>query len=277
MFKNIKKDVIVKNIQQDHNKHRDKSTGMPVQMKHYIENKTGLSYDDVRIHYNSDQPSKFNALGYTQGNNIFLQQGQEKHLMHELCHVAQQKKGIVKPTSSIDNYMINDNIELEKEAELCEKQYSREMPIQMLREAVTQGSRTMGKRGLTESAFKYHTSAYYILDGYDGDVVWSNHEHWMKKGEGDHAEDAICDHIEELDWGNNDLIDRELYIYLSSSPCERCQKRLNEIYERYRIRIKVICAKGYAGKKGGGAGSDNSRQYDQKILGKEKANRLLQF
>ena len=93
IYEYIKKDVSAKNVKQNHNKDRDKTTGIPVHMKNYIENQTGLSYDDVRIHYNSNQPSRFKALGYTQGNNIFLKQGQEKHLMHELCHIAQQKKG----------------------------------------------------------------------------------------------------------------------------------------------------------------------------------------
>lgn len=114
---------IKENTKQNKEEYRDKSTGIPVRMKRYIENKTGLSYDDVRVHYNSDQPGRFQALGYTQGNHIFLQQGQEKHLAHELCHVAQQKKGIVKPTFSMGKYVMNDNVELEKAAELCEKQY----------------------------------------------------------------------------------------------------------------------------------------------------------
>ena len=277
MYKNIKKDALAKNTRQDRDKYRDKSTGIPVQMKHYIESKTGLSYDDVRIHYNSDRPRQFKALGYTQGNNIFLQHGQEKHLMHELCHIAQQKKGIVKPTSLIGEYVINDNTELENEAELCEDQYKREAPIQMLREAVAQGSETMGKMGMSESSFKYHTSAYFELEGYGSDVVWSNKEYWMGKGEGDHAEDAICDHIEMLDWGNINLSGKKLYIYLSSSPCKRCQERLNQIGKDYGLEIQVICAKQYGGKKCGGAGDDSSRQYAQEILGSKGADELLQF
>lgn len=276
MYKNIKKDALAKNIRRDYDKYRDKSTGIPVQMKHYIESKTGLSYDDVRIHYNSDRPRQFKALGYTQGNNIFLQHGQEKHLMHELCHIAQQKKGIVKPTSLIGEYVINDNTELENEAELCEEQYKREAPIQMLREKVAQGSEIMGEEGLKESAFKYHTIAYYTLEGYGSDAVWSNSKYWMDKGGGDHAEDAICDQIEILSQ-KDDLSGKSLCIYISSSPCERCQERLNDLVNDYGLKIKVICAKKYGGQKGGGAGSDDSRQYDQEILEGERANELLQF
>ena len=72
MYEYIKKEAYVRNTRQNHNRSRDKSTGIPVHMKHYIENRTGLFYDDVRIHYNSSRPSQFKALGYTQGNNVFL-------------------------------------------------------------------------------------------------------------------------------------------------------------------------------------------------------------
>lgn len=276
MYKNIKKDVVVKNTRKDYDKYHDKSTGIPVQMKHYIESKTGLSYDDVRIHYNSNKPSKFEALGYTQGNDIFLQQGQEKHLMHELCHVAQQKKGFVKPTSSIGEYAVNDNMELEKEAELCEEQYKREAPIQMLLKKVAQGSETMGKKGLPERSLGYHTSGYFELEGYGSDVVWSNKEYWMNERGGDHAEDAICDYIEKLSQ-KDDLSGRSLCIYISSAPCKRCQARLNDLVNNYGLKIKVICAKKYGGQKGGGAGSEDSCQYDQEILENESAKKLLQF
>lgn len=281
MYKYMKKDINF-----DKKKERDKSTGIPIHIKHYIENQTGLSYDDVRIHYNSSKPSQFKALGYTQGKNVFLGQGQEKHLMHELCHVAQQKKGLVKPTSFIEKSALNDNAKLEKEAELCEEQYKSKMPIQMLRQAVAQGSKTMEKKGLSGNSLRYHTLACYELEGYEGDAVWSNHEHWMGKGEGDHAEDAICDLIEEYvaykvqteSLSEGDVLkDKTLEIWLSSSPCERCQERLNELTTRYNLNLKVTCAKKYKGEKGGGAGDDDSRQYDQIIVTGSTSKDLLQF
>lgn len=277
MLKYLRKDTLDKNMKQDHIRSCDKKTGIPMHMKHYIEDRTGLSYDDVRIYYNSNKPSRFKALGYTQGDNVYLKRGQENHLMHELFHVAQQRKGLVRPTSKIGEYVINDDIKLEREAELCEKQYKTDVPAQMLREAVANGSKIMGKDGLFEQSLKYHTYAYFKLEGYKGDVVWSNCEHWMSKGGGDHAEDAICDYIEILDWNNIDLHDKELTIYLSTSPCQRCQERLNEISELYGLRINVICAREYRAAKGGGAGDSNSRQYSQRLLGGEEADILLQL
>ncbi len=277
MYTHIKKDKPLKNTKQNHKGDRDKSTGIPVSMKQYMENHTGLSFDDVKIHYNSSQPRQFDALGYTQGNNVFLQQGQEKHLIHELCHVVQQRKGLVKPTLKIGEYAINDDVKLEKEAELCEKQYKKEMPVQMLRAAVTHRSEIMGKEGLSEQSLRYHTYGYFELEGHGGDAVWSNYEYWMPKGGGDHAEDSICDYIETLDWENIDLHEKELTIYLSTSPCQRCQERLNEISKQYGLKINVICANKYRGVKGGGAGNGNSQQYAQELLVGEEAKKLLQL
>ena len=70
-------------------------TGIPVQLKREMERRSGLSFDDVRVHYNSDMPARIGALAYTQGNRVHIGPGQERHLPHELGHVVQQKLGIV--------------------------------------------------------------------------------------------------------------------------------------------------------------------------------------
>ena len=92
-------------------------TGIPDVTKKKFESASGLSFDDVRIHYNSDKPAQLQALAYTQGNQVYIGPGQEKHLGHELGHVIQQKQGRVKPTTSINGMLINDEPLLEKEAE----------------------------------------------------------------------------------------------------------------------------------------------------------------
>lgn len=74
-------------------------TGIPTQMKIRLEQSTGYSPDDIRIHYNSDKPGQLDALAYTQGNQIYIGPGQERHLSHELGHVVQQKMGIVSPNT----------------------------------------------------------------------------------------------------------------------------------------------------------------------------------
>lgn len=276
-----------KNKEPDYSEKRDKSTGIPIDMKRYIENQTGLSYDDVRIHYNSNKPRQFEALGYTQGNNIFLEQGQEKHLMHELLHVAQQKKRLVKPTSFTEKYAVNDDVKMEREAGLCEEQYKRNAPVQMLRNAASQHSHAMDKDGLAEESQKYHTLGYFKLEGFKGGSVWSNKEPYMDKGDGDHAEDAVCDIIETILLENylreqrNEkyfykLEGKKLTIWLSSSPCMRCNDRLNELTE-YGLIVNVIAAKEYCGDKCGGASDSSSRKYNLTIVPKEQKDNLLQF
>ncbi|MBO4398404.1 MAG: DUF4157 domain-containing protein, partial [Bacteroidaceae bacterium] len=73
-------------------------TGMPDNLKAGIENLSGFSMDDVRVHYNSSKPATVQALAYTQGTDIHIAPGQEKHLPHEAWHVAQQMAGRVSPT-----------------------------------------------------------------------------------------------------------------------------------------------------------------------------------
>lgn len=93
-------------------------TGLPDQLKTGIENLSGHSMDDVKVHYNSAQPAQLNAHAYAQGSNIHLAPGQEKHLPHEAWHVVQQKQGRVKPTKQLKSKInINDDDVLEQEAD----------------------------------------------------------------------------------------------------------------------------------------------------------------
>lgn len=93
-------------------------TGMPDQLKAGIESLSGIDMSDVRVHSNSDKPAHLNALAYAQGNEIHLEPGQEKHLPHEVWHVVQQKQGRVKPSFLAKSVKINDNPELEHEADM---------------------------------------------------------------------------------------------------------------------------------------------------------------
>ena len=91
-------------------------TGIPTQMKLDFERRSGLSFDDVRVHYNSDKPRKIGALAYTQGNQVHVGPGQERHLRHELGHVVQQKRGIVRPTGTLQGKLVNTDPMLERQA-----------------------------------------------------------------------------------------------------------------------------------------------------------------
>ena len=97
---------------------RPNNTGMPDNLKAGIESLSGLSMDDVRVHYNSSKPATVQALAYTQGTDIHVAPGQEKHLPHEAWHVAQQMAGRVSPTTNINGMPVNDNAALEHEADV---------------------------------------------------------------------------------------------------------------------------------------------------------------
>lgn len=96
----------------------ENKTGLPDNLKAGIENLSGIAMDDVRVHYNSSKPAEVEALAYTQGTNIHIASGQEKHLPHEAWHVVQQKQGRVKPTMQMKGVGINDDQGLEYEADV---------------------------------------------------------------------------------------------------------------------------------------------------------------
>ncbi len=102
----------------DHGLQQQNKTGLPDNLKAGIENLSGISMDDVKVHYNSDKPAQLQASAYTQGTDIYMAQGQEKHLPHEAWHVVQQKQGRVKPTMQAKGVAINDDRVLEREADV---------------------------------------------------------------------------------------------------------------------------------------------------------------
>lgn len=98
---------------------RVNNTGLPDNLKNGIENLSGYSMDDVKVHYNSSKPANLRAHAYTQGTAIHVAPGQEQHLPHEAWHVVQQKQGRVKPTLQMKGKMnVNDDAGLEREADM---------------------------------------------------------------------------------------------------------------------------------------------------------------
>ena len=94
------------------------NTGLPDNLKAGVESLSGFSMDDVKVHYNSSQPATVQALAYTLGTDIHVAPGQERHLPHEAWHVAQQLAGRVEPTTEVGGMPVNDNIDLEHEADV---------------------------------------------------------------------------------------------------------------------------------------------------------------
>lgn len=98
---------------------KENNTGLPDQLKSGIENLSGFSMDDVKVHYNSDKPAPLQAHAYAQGTDIHIAPGQEIYLPHEAWHVVQQKQGRVRPTLQMKGGAnVNDDVGLEKEADI---------------------------------------------------------------------------------------------------------------------------------------------------------------
>jgi len=93
-------------------------TGLPDKLKAGIESLSGISMDQVKVHYSSSPPAQLNARAYAQGSEIHLAPGKEKHLPHEAWHVVQQAQGRVRPTAQRKTEMpVNDSPRLEREAD----------------------------------------------------------------------------------------------------------------------------------------------------------------
>jgi hypothetical protein len=92
-------------------------TGMPDRLKEGIEALSGLPMDAVRVHYNSDKPVQLEALANTQGTEIHIGPGQERHLAHEAWHVVQQAEGGVRLTRPVNGVGVNNDPQLETEAD----------------------------------------------------------------------------------------------------------------------------------------------------------------
>lgn len=136
--------------------------------------------DDVRVHYNSDKPQQIGALAYTEGKDIHIADGQEKHLPHEGWHAVQQKQDRVRPTLQMKTGVhVNDDETLEKEADLmgmkaadsCKIDFKEQLPNHpmlqpkpnsgnVIQRTVSKGNTYIVKSGdiLSEIAGKYNTT-----------------------------------------------------------------------------------------------------------------------
>jgi hypothetical protein len=93
-------------------------TGMPDRLKTGLESLSGYDLSSVRVHYNSPKPRQLGALAYTQGTNIHIGPGQQRHLPHESWHAVQQMQGRVQANKKINGMGLNDNAGLEREADV---------------------------------------------------------------------------------------------------------------------------------------------------------------
>lgn len=93
------------------------STGLPDNLKSGIENLSGHSMDDVKVHYNSALPAQLESHAYSKGLDIHTDSDKEKHLPHEAWHVVQENEERIKPTLPATVEVNNDH-KLENEADM---------------------------------------------------------------------------------------------------------------------------------------------------------------
>jgi hypothetical protein len=133
---------------------QENRTGLPDNLKAGLEDLSGLAMDDVRVHYNSSKPAEINAHAFTQGKDIHIASGQEKHLPHEAWHVVQQKQGRVKPTFQLKGEQVNDDQVLETEADaMGKKAVQMRRPARVATGAATQATTAeLRERGATDAS-----------------------------------------------------------------------------------------------------------------------------
>lgn len=117
-------------------------TGLPLQLKSGIEQLSGFSLNDVKVHYNSAEPAQLQAHAFARGTDIHVASGQEKHLAHEAWHVVQQKQGRVKPTTQLKGNAINDDVSLETEADVMGAKAAAVQPFTTQLRAAKTGANT---------------------------------------------------------------------------------------------------------------------------------------
>lgn len=181
---------------------RRNETGLPDNLKAGVESLSGYSLDDVRVHYNSSKPATVQALAYTQGTDIHVAPGQEKHLPHEAWHVAQQMAGRVSPTTNINGMPVNDNAALEHEADdMGEKALKESVPMQLKSNKRTQiSSGTVKQLKLAkdrlnvvgedhpESDPRREDEIRFVTTTIPGGDYWREHEFRTVSGYGDTTE-----------------------------------------------------------------------------------------
>lgn len=165
-------------------------TGLPDTLKHNTEQLGGVSLDDVRVHYGSDQPAQIDAAAYTQGSQIHVGPGQEQHLAHEAWHVVQQKQGRVQPTGEIGGQALNNDRGLEQEADQMGAQAATAAPSA----AAAPPSQASAAPGVIQGVFnvtrKVFASQEDVEDWQDNIVAKI-----PKKFRGKISEDELIDHL----------------------------------------------------------------------------------
>jgi len=192
-------------LHQQHIQKKENNTGLPDALKTGIEKLSGMSMDDVKVHYNSDKPAQLQAHAFAQGTEIHLASGQEKHLPHEAWHVVQQKQGRVRPTLQMKGKVnVNDDAVLENEADVMGAKAdnikfntSEQLPFSLkkntINNPVRQNKLLISNNEITEELLNTKLSEDKVLTSEEKEEVKEVISFWIVVGDKNFAnwEDAI--------------------------------------------------------------------------------------
>ena len=83
-------------------------TGLPDSVKAGVEAFSGTSLDGVKVHYNSARPAQLRAKAFTQGTDIHVAPGQERHVPH---HHPQHRRRVVRVGSRAQRAVRPDHLD----------------------------------------------------------------------------------------------------------------------------------------------------------------------
>lgn len=98
---------------------------LPEDLQAKMESSFGEDFSDVKFNKDSKAARDLNARAYTQGNNIYFKSGEfntssqsgQELIAHELSHVVQQRKGLVRGTHKENGFNVNSEEALERRAD----------------------------------------------------------------------------------------------------------------------------------------------------------------
>jgi len=194
-------------------------TGIPDGLKEQFEAVSGYSFDDVKVHYNSDKPLQVQALAYTRGNQVYIGPGQERYLSHELGHVVQQKDGIVRPTTVVAGLPVNDDPGLEQQADsMVQRKASHRLPEMGVRSKCIQRYRI---NGIVTRFLNRHVQGVCPVDNKMFQRPWGL---VPRNTVIRHPQNEISDHVEQYRYDeferthsvpNDTVIDLDIIDYIS--------------------------------------------------------------
>ena len=154
--------------------------GLPPALRAGLEHLSGIALSDVRVHYNSARPARVEAQAYTQGCDIHLGPGQERHLSHEGWHAVQQKQGRVRRTGRIAGMALNDDPRLEREADRmgrrAERRGAERMVVERTGAASDAGRARSGAAGGRAGSVM---QAFWVRSRDRDEVNWKEDKFWF--------------------------------------------------------------------------------------------------